>query len=242
MSEMTVSMESEGFAYGYGVFESIRVDHGVAIRMDAHLARFRRAWDHCFDCEFPDVTWKDVIDLVVSRNHLDGTVAAVKILAASGRPGEGERGISLAVTARPYKHRLEGSSRKGLRLAVYPHGRQSPLADHKTMNYMLQRMAGKWAMGHQADEAVLLNADGSVSETNTANLLVRFALGDLLATWGTPVESRKITVEDLKGAEGVLVTNALMGAVPAVEIDGISLPGDDEICAKINEALLDPGR
>jgi para-aminobenzoate synthetase component I len=257
MAEMNVSMESEGFAYGYGIFESIRVDHGKTRRLDAHLARFRRAWEHCFDSEFPDVTWKDVIDLVVARNDLGDKVAAVKILAAAGRAGEGHRGITLAVTARPYTHRLEGNPRKGLRLAVYPHGRQSPLSDHKTMNYMLQRMAGKWALDHHADEAVLLNADGSVSETNTANLLVRIggrfyrplsqhvlpgtleqALGEQLSRWGMPVESRKISVEDLVGAECVLVTNALMGAVSAVEIDGRPLAMDDGICAKINEALL----
>jgi para-aminobenzoate synthetase component 1 len=125
------------------------------------------------------------------------------------------------------------------------------------MNYMFQRLAGKWAREQQADEAVILNADGSVSETNTANLLCTMggkiyrptskhalpgtmeqSVGELLAKWGTPVESGRLTVEELKGAESVIVTNALMGAVPATEIDGVALGDDSGLCGRINDALF----
>jgi para-aminobenzoate synthetase component 1 len=261
MAQMTVSVEDEGFAYGYGIFETVRVQRGCPLRLPAHLARFRRAWDACYGTPFPDITWQDVIAQVVEQSGLADKVAAVKLLAAAGKAGE--RGTTLMVTAREYTHRLAGSSRKGLRLAVYPHGRHSPLADHKTMNYMFQRMAGKWAHEQQADEAVILNADGSVSETNTANLLCTIggkiyrpssahvlpgtmeqAVGELLAKWGKPVESARLTVEALKGAESVIVTNALMGAVPATEIDGVALPDDGGLCGKLNDALfgLSPAR
>jgi para-aminobenzoate synthetase component 1 len=53
MAEMTVSVEDEGFAYGYGFFETIRVQHGRARMLDAHLARFRRAWNDCLRHNFP---------------------------------------------------------------------------------------------------------------------------------------------------------------------------------------------
>jgi para-aminobenzoate synthetase component 1 len=257
VSEMTVSVEDEGFAYGYGFFETIRVQNGKPLRLEAHLSRFRKAWTECFGTDFPDCTWKDVIELVVTKNGLDDKVAAVKILAAAGRPDKGERGINVMAIARPYTHRLEGNPRKGLRLATYPHARHSPLSDHKTMNYMLQRMASKWAQAHGGDEAILLNTDGSVSETNTANLLCRIggkyyqplsehvlggtmeqAVCELMASWGTLVERKRISLEELKASESVIVTNALMGAVSATEIDGVAISIDDKICAKINEALL----
>ncbi|MEN9308346.1 MAG: hypothetical protein RL173_2278 [Fibrobacterota bacterium] len=257
VSEMTVSVEDEGFAYGYGFFETIRVQNGKPLRLEAHLSRFRKAWTECFGTDFPDCTWKDVIELVVTKNGLDDKVAAVKILAAAGRPDKGELGINVMAIARPYTHRLEGNPRKGLRLATYPHARQSPLSDHKTMNYMFQRMASKWAQAHGGDEAILLNTDGSVSETNTANLLCRIggkyyqplsehvlggtmeqAVCDLLASWGTPVECKRISLEDLKASESVIITNALMGAVSATQIDGTTISIDDKICAKINGALM----
>jgi len=250
VSEMTVSVEEEGFAYGYGFFETIRVDRGRILRLEAHLERFRKAWDDCFGTEFPDTTWKDVIDLVIERNGLGGGVAAVKLLAAAGRPGSGMRGIRTMVTARSYAHRLHGTGRKGLRLATYPERRDWPLADHKTMNYMLPRMASDWAKARGADEAILLNADGSVSETNTANLLCRVggrwlrptsahalpgtmqqAVCDLLARRGTPVEDTRLSVEELQRADAVFVTNALMGVVPVASIDGSEIAMDEQLAA-----------
>lgn len=253
VSEMTVSVEEEGFAYGYGFFETIRVQNGRVLRLDAHVARFRKAWETLFAAPFPDITWKDVIDLVIEKNHLSGSVAAVKLLASAGKPGSGDRGIRLMLTARPYTHRLAGNTRKGLRLATWPHGRQSALSDHKTMNYMLSRVAADWAKTHDADEAILLNADGSVSETNTANILCKIggklcvpvsehalpgtmlgAILEHLATQGTPVEHRRISLEDLKRAESVYLANALMGVVPVTEIDGTAIGVDEAFSVEMN--------
>lgn len=257
VSEMTVSVEEEGFAYGYGFFETIRVDHGRILRLDAHLERFRKAWDDCFGTDFPDTTWKDVIDLVIGRNGLGDRVAAVKLLASAGRPGSGTRGIRTMVVARPYIQRLHGTGRSGLRLATYPLRRDWPLADHKTMNYMLPRMAADWAKSRGSDEAVLLNVDGSVSETNTANILclsggrwlrpisahalpgtMLKAVCDLLARRGTPVEEARLSVEDLRRAETVFVTNALMGVVPAASIDGTEIPVDVRFATELVEELF----
>ena len=253
LSEMKVSVEEEGFAYGFGFFETVRVERGRALRLDAHVARFRKAWDAFFSAPFPDITWNDVISLLLTQCGLDDQVAAVKISAAAGKPGSGARGIRLLVTARPYTHRLAETSRNGLRLSVYPHGRQSLLSDHKTMNYMLSRVASDWAKAHGADEAILLNTDGSVSETNSGNLFCRIggklyrplsanvlsgtmeqAVVEVLAERGTPVESRRLSVDDLKASQAVFVTNALMGAVPVTEIDGAPLPMDEAFCQRLN--------
>lgn len=257
MPAMTLSVEEEGFAYGCGFFETVRVQSGRPLRLESHLERFGEAWRTFVGDGFPDVGWKDVIALLVEKNRLGDRTAAVKILASAGRPGTGARGMRLMATVRPYVHRLEGTGREGLRLAVYPHGRQSPLADHKTTNYLLQRTAALWAKERGADEAILLNADGSVSETNTANLLCRIggrwvrpasahvlpgtmekALLELLDAWGESVETRPVAVAELKTAQCVLVTNALMGAVSAMAIDGVALGPDVERCRRINEVLL----
>ena len=57
-------------------------------------------------------------------------------------------------------------------LDIYPHPRQTPLADHKTLNYLYYFLAGKWAKENGADEALILNPYVSISETNTANILL----------------------------------------------------------------------
>ncbi|HOX50479.1 MAG TPA: aminodeoxychorismate synthase component I [Fibrobacteria bacterium] len=257
VGEMTVSVEEEGFAYGFGFFETILVQEGRILRLDAHVARFRRAWERFFASPFPDITWKDVIDLVLEKNGLSGTVAAVKLSASAGKPGSLERGIRLMVTARPYIHRLAASGREGLRLATWPQARQSPLSDHKTMNYMLSRLAADWAKEHGADEAILLNADGTVSETNTANILCKMdgkfrvpvsehalpgtmlgAVLDHLAAQGVPVEHRRISSDELKQAESVYLTNALMGVVPVTEIDGTAIAVDRGFLSRLDPDLV----
>jgi para-aminobenzoate synthetase component 1 len=257
--DMSVAVTDEGFAFGYGFFETIRVHKGQPLRLDAHLTRFRQAWEAFIPAPFPDITWREVIDLVIAKNDLGDKVAALKIAAAAGKPGTAERGPHLIVTAREYTHRLAGSDRRGLRLAVYPHGRQTMLADHKTMNYMFQRMAAEWARQRQADEAVIVNADGSISETNTANLLCRIgdqwvrpqsehvlhgtmeqAVIGLLASRGVLVQTRRLSSHDLKSAQAVVVTNALMGVVPAMSVDGMDLPFDETFCQRLNDVLLNP--
>jgi para-aminobenzoate synthetase component 1 len=144
-------------------------------------------------------------------------------------------------------------------LSVYPNGRQSLLSEHKTMNYMLSRLASNWAKERGADEAILLNVDGSVSETNSGNLFCRIgqklyrplsatvlpgtfeqAVVEYLAQSGTFVETRRLSVDELKASEAVFVTNALMGAVPVIDIDGIALTPDEGICRRLNEALQRP--
>ena len=167
-----VPLTDLGLQYGFGFFETIRVEKGVIRRLTAHLARFNRTWADLFGGALPDLTWKDVITQVIEKNRLGDTTAAVKILATRGDADATGFNGRLVVTARPYTHRLEALGLSGLSLITYPHGRLTPLADHKTLNYLFYYRAGAWALQNGAHEALILNPDHSVSETNTANLLV----------------------------------------------------------------------
>jgi para-aminobenzoate synthetase component 1 len=159
--------------------------------------------------------------------------------------------------AKPYVHRLKQKNAAGLKLLTYPEPRQSPLADHKTMNYLYYLYAGRWAAEKGADEAVVLNPDGSVSETNTANILLvnkksviipesahvlrgifQSAALELLASWGYVCEYQKIYPKDLVDSDQLILTNSLMGAVPVIAVDGKPTYCAKEFCEKINRILL----
>lgn len=246
-----------GLQYGYGFFETIRVDRGVPAFLPEHIDRFYAAWRGLFNLAEPDLTWDVIIGQVIAANRLENRLASVKILATRGEADAAGSPPTLAVTAAPYVHRLEALGKQGLELAIYPEPRQTPLADHKTLNYLYYSLAGKWAKSGGADEAVILNPDGSVSETNTANLLfiedrrvVRPASPHLLPgimekqvlgcleQMGYKVETRKVFPKDLPSYDAVLLTNSLIGAVPVLGIGDRQIKVDLSLCERINDRVL----
>ncbi|MBW1838259.1 MAG: chorismate-binding protein [Deltaproteobacteria bacterium] len=246
-----------GFQYGYGFFETIRVDKGRPLYIIEHIDRFYRAWNDLFLEEPPDLTWDEIISQVIVQNRLVDKTAAIKIMAARGNREAPPYNHTLLVTARPYSHRLAGKKPQGLNLAVYRNPRQTPIADHKTMNYLYYFLAGKWATTQGADEALILNPDNTVSETNTANILpikdktitipasshvlpgvMEKSVCELLSERGYKIENKKVKPKDLFSFDQVLLTNSLMGAVPVLRIDGKSLPEPSDLWQRINKEIL----
>jgi para-aminobenzoate synthetase component 1 len=254
--QAAVPVADLGLHYGFGFFETIRVEKGIACRLPAHVERFKRSWEALFSLNPPDLTWEDIIAQVIGKNALTATTAVVKILATRGSADTAGFNGCLLVTARPYTHRLAQLGASGLKLATYPYPRSTPLADHKTLNYLYYHRAGAWACERGADEAIILNPDGSISETNTANILV--LSGDsiirptsthvlpgimqaeicrrLLAA-GHRLTDGPVHEDTILSADTVLLTNALMGAVPALSLDAQPLTVDPALTASLNKGL-----
>ena len=257
-NEAVVPITDLGFQYGFGFFETIRVEKGHPCFLSAHLNRFKRTWSMLFPATPPDVTWEDIIAQVIEQNDLTEKTAAVKLLATRGDPGRPEENGVLLVIARPYTHRLEALTADGLKLVTYPHPRFTPLADYKTLNYLYYYQAGAWARKNNADEAVILNPDGTLSETNTANLLVvsgrkvirpssshvlpgvmQDTICRRLIDMGYCVESSALHPGRLSKEAWFVLTNALMGAVPAVSLDDRPLLYDPELIGSLNSGLFE---
>jgi len=256
-TDAAVSIDDLGLAYGYGFFETLRAANGKPAFLADHMERFGRAWQALFQTLPPDFTWNDIIRQVIDANGLSDGTAAVKIMATFGDGAGPPRRHGLVVSARKYQPRPALAEKGGLDLAVYPHPRQTPLADHKTLNYLYYYLAGQWAKQQGADEALILNPDGSISETNTANILVirgntvirprsSHVLEGIMEKQviryfkeqGYPAATERLDVEDLFAADGVLLTNSLMGAVPVRRIDGKPLCRCDALVAEVCAAVL----
>ncbi|MFZ1982832.1 MAG: aminotransferase class IV, partial [Desulfatitalea sp.] len=101
--------------------------------------------------------------------------------------------------------------------------------------------------------------DGTVSETNTAGLLIiqgREVIRPLsaavlpgvmaaaacrrLAAWGYTIVRHTVRPEELLSAGQVLVANALMGAVPVVRVDDTRRPAGSDLWQRLNMCLF-PG-
>ncbi len=254
-SKVKLSMFDLGVQYGYGFFETIRVNRKKIDYLEDHIQRFYAAWDALFQTPRPDLMWEDIIRQVIERNQLDDVTAAVKIIATYGEPDVPFQRHGLAVTARPHELRPAIAKKGGLDLAVYPHPRQSPLAAHKTLNYLYYYLAGKWALANGADEALILNPDGSISETHTANVLIVKKDGrvikplspaalpgimekqviECLLQWGYGLETRGIAPDELYEADAVILTNSLIGAVPALSLSGRPVSHDFDLCKRVSD-------
>lgn len=248
----------KGVMYGYGFFETIRVKKGRPAFLEAHENRFNSTWRALFEAPVPDLDWKEIIGSVIAANGLENTLSRVKITAACRDDGEKEPfSANITVTAAPYRHRLDALQKMGIDLAVYPYTRQNPLADYKTVNYLYYYLAGKWAKKKGADEAVILNPDGSVSETNTANIIcirgkqailpasdhvlygiMQEHVAAYLRDNGWQVGKQNVSAEELSRFDAVLLTNSLMGAVPVIGIDGSPVRSDPGLCLQINANVL----
>lgn len=248
---------SRAVQYGAGVFETLRVERGRAPFLAHHLARLAKSWQGLFGGALPDLTWEPILSQLVAANGLADQTAAVKIMVGQGQ-GEGAAFDGhVAVTARPYTHRLASLGKPGLSVVTFPSPRDSALADHKSLNYLLSLKALGYARGLGADDALLLNGDGSVSELATANLIgvtgdrailpasrhvlpgvMQALVLPLLTAWGYRVVREPICPADLLALDGVMATNALMGAVPVLAVDGRRVTGASAgLCADLNARL-----
>ena len=246
-----------GVQYGYGLFETIRVNNSHPDYLQNHMERFNTAWKAIMDANPPDLTWAAIIDQVIAANRLENQTAAVKIMATFGNPGMPKPGRNLIVSARPYVHRLAGKKEPGIHLITYPEPRQTPLANYKTLNYLYYYLAGNFAKAAEGDEALILNPDQTVSETNTGNIIlinnkIAFipksisvlagimakAVCDYLKDTGFTIRVVPVSRQDFFQADQVLMTNSLIGAVPVLSLDKKQLHANLTFCRQINDQIL----
>ncbi len=253
-------VSDQGFLFGYGFFETIRITRGKPEYLSEHMQRFDHSWSCLFNDEPPDLSWEEIIDRIVHLNRLNTQTGAVKIIATLGKETAPPFEHSIIVMSRPYQNRLKS---KGTLLAVYPEPRQSNLADHKTLNYLYYKLAKNWALDNHADEALILNPDGSISETDTANILLVYDQKDentktvikpasphvlpgimeqvvlnVFSKWNYSIKKRIVMPEELYSADTVLITNSLIGALPVTSLDGKELNAASDLWININKEVL----
>jgi len=257
VDELSFPIASQAVQYGHGFFETIRVDHGRILFLDDHLERLSSSFAIFFAKEFPDLSFDEIIRQVIESNHLQDRIAAVKIMVAKGTRDAAPFDDNVVVMARPYTHRLIALNKDGLDLVISENPRQTPIAAHKSLNYQYYLQEGLRAKEIGFDEALILNTDGSVSETNTANILfikgktlvcpvsayslpgvMEKNVKSLFVSWGYEVCEQKVMPPAMSQWDMVFLTNSLMGAVPVKSIDDTVLNDATPICNEINARLL----
>lgn len=251
-----------GFTRGDGCFDAARLvvdaDGKRVDHLERHLARFARS-SALLELPAPDLdAWRELIGEAVAAWNTAGE-AVLKLLRTRGpeRSGSGLTEL-LTITVASDATR----ARQGVRAITLNRGYASDaftdapwlLGGVKTLSYAVNVAAKCEAARRGVDEVVFVSSDGFLLEGPTTGLLI--AADDQL--WTTPLEGTgvlpSVTIEaildeaqaagvgvnralfraeDLPTSEGVWVVSAVRGLLPLLELDGVALPHNPEISARL---------
>lgn len=244
-----------GFLFGDSVYEVLLWHRGAPVQLDEHMARLRHSAARLY---LPLQAGEQALveamcDAVAAAEVGVDDAAYVRLIVTRG---VGALGLAMSedlqqnviVIVAPARCADEAAFERGLHMAIVDRRRVSRDAldpGAKTGNYMNNALALHEAHLAGADDAILLNANGDVTEATTANVyavrdgvLITPALdaGLLEGTTrrrilrlareaGRAVEERAIRAEELRAADEVFVSSSIRGLVPVVSIDGEAIGG-----------------
>lgn len=237
-----------GFAYGDGVFETVRVFRRQPLLWSLHWDRLRQGCERLgipLPPGFPSIleNWmQSLLDLVPPQDH-----SIIKIVVTRGCGGRGYRPADMTPNVVLSYHSLPGDIARVQRGAIlkrltYRLLEHPVLAGLKHLNRLDQVLASRELSTE--DEGVLLNRDGWVIEGTKTNFL--FSQGGNLYTpdlCGCGVEGvlrrylleqgqahqvrvkvERIAAEQLAQFDGMAIMNSVLGICLVKQLDGVELP------------------
>lgn len=249
--EATVSVEDRGFLYGDAAFETLRAYGGSVFAWDAHHERLKNT---CASLGMEDAVPGNLSERVretLATNDFEDAYLRVSVTRGV-QPGKltprPEVDSTVVVIAKPLpRGGLDGESvwedpatvgtvdTRRVDSAAIP-------ANAKTHNY-LNGILARLELDPEADEALLLDADGAVAEGATSNLffvedgtlktpntegdllpgVTRSVVLDLASDESFPLEEGRYDLDTVRRADEVFLTNTTWEVRPVTELDGRSL-------------------
>jgi len=245
-SEAKISVWDSGFQCGDGVYEGLRVYGGGVFQLHEHVDRLYRC-AHAIDITMTRdrAAMARTILEVIRANKLSED-AHIRISVTRGdkprtgmNPKIGEGALPTVVIIAESKKLA--FSKSGISLLTSSLRRTpAQCLDPKlhTLNQLGQIMAKIEANNAGKDEALMLDMQGFVAETNSANIFMlrdgklstpkrdsimpgftRRLVLDMAASAGLKPVEENLSVADIYGADEVFITGTVNQLVPVIEVD-----------------------
>jgi len=242
-----ISVLDHGLLYGDGLFEGIRVRAGRIFRLDRHLMRLALG-ARTIGLELPYAASELTRIIEDTVRAFARKEAYVRLLVTRG---EGPLGVDPTTCPKPTvvcivaEIGLFSAEQRARGLAMITSSYRRPNPDVqdvaiKTLNYLGSALAKQEARRQGADEALLLNQSGRVSEAAVANIFAlrgrelvtppaldgcleginRGAIFEIARDLGFSVSERSIGRRDLFAADEVFLTGSGAGVVGVRSLDG----------------------
>jgi branched-chain amino acid aminotransferase len=242
-----ISVFDHGLLYGDGIFEGIRAYNGSVFKLKEHVARlFYSAKAILLDVPLSPAAVSAAVVETCRRNKVhDGYIRLVvtRGIGTLGLNPNRCKNPSVIIIAGKIQLYPEELYQKGMEIVTVPtvrnlHSALNPAI--KSLNYLNNVLAKIEANNAGCEEAIMLNAEGFVSECTGDNLFIvkegqlmtpplsagalygitRRVVMEIAADAGIGVSEPQLTRYDLFNADECFLTGSGAEVVPVVKIDG----------------------
>ena len=247
-SEAVISVYDSGFQHGDGVYEGIRAyDRGV-YRLDEHI---KRLYESCYTLGIEIGKTKDEMKQIVKelvKRNIEAGFHDIHMRLQVTRGFKAQTGmhptlnitqssIVICVDQKPPIFNKDGITLITTWLKRYSPSYMDPKIH--CCNQLNQIMAACEAIRQGADEAIMLDQNGYVAETNSTNLqmikdgalvlptldsqlpgITRRTMIQIAKDMGMEVQERNVSVSEYYNADEVFICGTVGEIVPVKMIDG----------------------
>ncbi len=243
-----IPVSDRGFAFGDGVFETLRSYRGNIFMFSRHLDRLFTSlralrFNHSFDKDHVIA----VVEKTLKKNRLLKSDAYIKIMVTRGEhlgdfSFSGRYNNSLIIITKKITAPSPALYSRGVDIissTIRRISTRNPVYTHKLMNYFENLYAKNEALSKNAYEAFFLTADKLVLEGAVTNIFIilnravytpslsqnilpgvtRSAVVDLCRENDIKIREKKLHYRDLINAEEVFLTNSVIEVLPVKKID-----------------------
>lgn len=231
-ADAVIPLSNVEYSYGFGVYETIRVAHGIPYFLFDHVERLGESARligllHTFSGEQVE---KNILELV-KKNEVE--TANLKILLLGAPRKEDAQLFIICLNPLFPDKKLY---RDGAPFVTYEYERAFPHA--KTLNMLQSYLAYKKARASGAYDALLINKDGRITEGTRTNFfcitgktivspreseillgVTRKAVLQVAERNGYSIEEGDITWGDIRRAESAFITSTSSKIIPVHSID-----------------------
>jgi branched-chain amino acid aminotransferase len=250
-ADAVIPVYDHGFVYGEGIYETLRTYNRVPFLYDRHVRRLRESARHIdLDVPFPDdalLAW--IGDTMAAAGEMDEAYIRVLLTRGIGELTYDIRATptpSLIIIVKPIDEPSERTVSEGIAIATVPILRNHPGSVNpiiKSNNLLNNALAMQEAHRHGAEEGLMCNYRGELSECSQSNFFMvrggaaltppydagllqgvtRAFLFEVGADLGIPVHEAVLRPEDLATADEMFITSTTRGLSPVTRIDGRSV-------------------
>lgn len=253
-AEALVPLDDINYAYGYGVYETLKLRKGLVYFVHDHVGRLYHSAGIigiCIPFSKNDVaSW--ILQLCRKNEAAD---ANIKILCIGGnKPGAADIYIFLVNPLFPDRRLYS----RGASVILEEGERHFPQA--KSLSMLISTMAYRKAVAADCYDALLVNRNGSITEGTRTNIfylkdggvwtppkaevlegVTKHKLCECLAGNGISVKSRDIKAVEIATLDGLFLTSTSSKIIPVRLIDKTEIPIPERIreLMRLFDAFLD---